>query len=411
MNIKKYIQKKNLIYISIGILILVMMLLLFRGKHTGNKSVAKVEQTTFIKEVIAEGEIVAREYQAITIPEQLKNTELQIWYLKITDLVSEGTRVHKGDFIAKLDPTDVENRIKTIAENIEEYSNNLETAKIDSAIGLSEKRDAITTAKDDLEESKITVEQSKYESEATQRQAEISLKKAQLALKTAERNYSKEIQKHKEKVSRFEKKLAHETGIKKQLEDLRATLYITSPSDGMVVYGKSWRKRKIKVGDEVGRWQPVIATIPDLNTLESEAIVKEIDIAKIKLNQKVILTIDAFPKETFEGSITKLANIGQSISGTRMNGFTIRISLNNTNGKILPGMTTYNKIIVQETDSALVVPREAVFGDDSTKYVYKKSTLGIEKVNITEGGENETQIQIINGLKKGDKLLLDKPNY
>ncbi len=411
MNLKKYIQKKNLIFIAIGIAVLVLLIFLFRGKKSGSNSVAKVEETTFVKEVIAEGEIVAREYQAITVPEQLKNTELQVWYLKITDLVSEGTRVHKGDFIAKLDPTDVENRIKTIAEKIDEYSNNLETAKIDSAIGLSEKRDAITNAKDDLEESKIKVEQSKYESKATQRQVEISLKKAELALKTAERNYSKEIQKHKEKVTRYEKKLAHETDLKKQLEDLRSALYITSPSDGMVVYGKSWRKRKIKVGDEVGRWQPVIATIPDLNTLESEAIVKEIDISKIKLNQKVNLSIDAFPKETFQGTITKMANIGQSISGTRMNGFTIRIDLENTNSKILPGMTTYNKIIIMEKDSSLVVPREAVFGDDSTKYVFKKTALGIEKAFITEGGENETQIRIINGLKKGDKLLLEKPKY
>jgi len=382
---------------------------LFAHENIDKKSIAKVERTNFIQEVIAEGEIVALEYQTINIPEIMKNNELEIWYLKITDLVGEGTKVHKGDFIAKLDPTDVENRIKTISDKIEEFSNNLQTAKLDSAIELSEKRDAIVNARDILEENKITVEQSQYESKATQRQALISLKKANLSLKTAERNYSKEIQKHKSKVSRFEKKLEHETKIKEQLEELRSQLYVTSPSDGMVVYGKSWRGRKIKVGDEVGRWQPVIATIPDLNTLESEAIVKEIDISKVNVNQKVNLSIDAFPKVNFEGRIKKIANIGQSIPGTRMNGFTTLIQIQNTDKKILPGMTTYNKIVISNIDSALVIPREAVFGNDSIKYVYKKNLNNIEKVNVVIGGENETQIRIVNGLSVGDRILISEP--
>ncbi len=406
---KKLIHNKPLLYSTIGIIVIAIFWWFIAHDSIDKKLIAKVERTNFIQEVIAEGEIVAQEYETINIPDIMKNNELEIWYLKITDLVSEGTKVKKGDFIAKLDPTDVESRIKTVSDNIDEYSNNLQTAKLDSAIELSEKRDAIINAKDILEESRITVEQSQYESKATQRQAQISLKKADLDLKTAERNYSKEIQKHKSKVVRFEKKLEHENKIKSQLEELRSKLYVTSPSDGMVVYGKSWRGRKIKVGDEVGRWQPVIATIPDLNTLESQAVVKEIDISKIELNQNVNLTIDAFPKVNFEGKITKIANIGQAISGTRMNGFNILINILNTNKKILPGMTTYNKIIVANIDSALVLPREAVFGNDSIKYVYKKSMNNIEKVNVIVSGENETHMRITEGLEEGDKILLEEP--
>ncbi len=406
---KKFIQNKPLFYGSIFIVVIALSWWFFALDSIDNKLIAKVERTNFTQEVIAEGEIVAQEYETINIPEVMNNYELQIWRLKITDLVSEGKKVRKGDFIAKLDPSDVESRIKSVSDNIEEYSNNLETAKLDSAIELSQKRDAIINAKDNLEESKITVEQSKYESKAAQRQAQISLKKSKLNLKTTKRNYSKEIQKHKSKVVRLEKRLDHETNIKNQLEELRSKLNVTSPSDGMVVYGKSWRGRKIKVDDEVGRWQPVIATIPNLKTLESQAVVKEIDISKVKLNQEVKLSIDAFPKEVFKGKITKIANIGQAISGTRMNGFTILINIENTNKKILPGMTTYNKIIISNIDSALVVPREAIFGNDSIKYVYKKSLNNIKKVNVIISGENETHMRVIEGLKEGDKVLLEEP--
>lgn len=46
----------------------------------------------------------------------------------------------------------------------------------------------------------------------------------------------------------------------------------------MIIYGKSWRGNKIKVGDDVGRWMPLIATLPDLSKLVSETFVQEVDI-------------------------------------------------------------------------------------------------------------------------------------
>jgi multidrug efflux pump subunit AcrA (membrane-fusion protein) len=405
--IQKLKRKHQIILLSIIVLLVIGLFALPRATHPQKK--ARVEQQPFNIEVAADGEVQALKYESINVPDLLNRRELKIWYLKITNLVAEGTHVKKGDFIATLDPADVEDRMKQAYEEIDKLENSLETAVIDSAINLAEKRDLIVNAYDELEESKIKLEQSRYESKAMQRQAQIQLHKAQLELNAEKRDYEKEKQKQKTKTDRIQKKLNEETKIKDLLEELKKQLNITSPSEGMVVYGKNWRGNKIKVNDEVGPWMPIIATIPDLNSLISEAVVKEIDIAKIKIGQLVNITIDAFPDDIFKGEIIKVANIGQPIKNAGMNGFKVTITLDKKGKKVLPSMTTNNQIEIVSYPDALVVPREAVFGKDSDKYVFKISGRKIEKTIIETGGENETHIRVLKGLKTGDEVLLSRP--
>ncbi len=363
----------------------------------------------FSMEVAAEGEVQALEFQSINVPEVLSKRDLGIWRLEISNLVSEGTEVKKGDFVASLDPAEVEERLKRIYEKIEEHNNSMESAVLDSTIKLMEKREDLVNAKDNLEESLIIVAQSRYESKATQRQAGIALEKAQLNINANRRNYEKEILRQRTKIDRIKKYLQNDMEIKDLLEELKSQLRITSPSSGIVVYGKSHRGRKIRVNDDVGPWMPIIATIPDLSTLYSEAIVKEIDIARISVGQPVKITIDAFPDVIFEGEIQNVANIGQPIPELAMNGFKVVVTFDTKGKRVLPGMTTTNKITIASYSDDLVIPREAVFGNDTAYYVYKLESGSIYKDEVEVGGENETHMRIINGLKKGDKVLLSQP--
>ena len=373
------------------------------------RKVFKIKSQSFAIEVAAEGEIRALEYETINIPELMNKRELRIWYLKITDLVSEGTKIKKGDFIAQLDQSEVESRLKSRYEKIDELNSSLETAKLDSTIVLAEKRDRIANIKSNVEENEIKVEQSVYESKAAQRRAQINYEKVLINMNTAKRNYEKELQKQQGKIKRIEKRLKEEEKLKDWLEQLKDELYVTSPSDGIVVYGRAWGGRKIKVNDEVGRWRPIIATIPDLETLVSEAIVKEIDIAKIKIGQYVNIVIDAFPDDIFEAEVIKIANIGQPISGLGMNGFKVVIKINNKGKNILPGMTTFNKITIGNYDDAIAVPRQSVFGNDSIKFVYKKQEGKFKRKEVKIAEENDTHIRILEGLEIGDKILLTLP--
>ncbi len=401
------IPKKYLIATAL-IFLFAILLLIFWPSSLSHETVG-AQIAPFTMEVAAEGEVQALEFESINIPEVLGRRDVGIWRMKISNLVSEGTQVKKGDFVASLDPSEVEERLVRIMEKIEEQNNSLESAILDSTIQLMQKREDLTNAKDNLEESLIRVEQSQYESKATQRQANIALEKAQLDINANQRNYDKEVLRQKIRINRIKKHLNKDVEVKNLLEELKSQLRITSPSNGMVVYGRDYRGRKIKVDDDVGPWSPVIVTIPDLSSLYSEAIVKEIDIAKINVGQPVKITIDAFPDVIFDGRIKRIANIGQPITGTSMNGFKVVIELDSQGKKILPGMTTTNKITIASYTDDLVLPREAVFGNDTAYYVYKLESGSIYKDEVEVDGENETHMRIVNGLKTGDKVLLTQP--
>ncbi|SMO81220.1 Multidrug resistance efflux pump [Saccharicrinis carchari] len=398
-------------YVLTGAAVLLFMILIVVfWPASVNYQTVRAQIMPFAMEVAADGEVQALEFESINIPEILSRRDVGIWRMKISDLVTEGTQVKKGDFVASLDPSEVEERLVRIKERIEEHNNSLESAILDSTIQLMQKREELTNAKDNLEESLIRVEQSQYESKATQRQAGIALEKAQLEINAKLRNYDKEVLRQKIKINRIKKYLSRDVETKDLLEKLKSQLRITSPSNGIVVYGRSYRGRKIKVDDDVGPWMPIIATIPDLSSLYSEAIVKEIDIAKVKVGQPVQITIDAFPEFIFQGEIKNVANIGQPIPGTSMNGFKVVISFDTKGKKVLPGMTTANKITIASYSNDIVVPREAVFGNDTAYYVFKKQGGSIIKTRVQLGGENETHIRIVNGLQQNDKVLMARPD-
>ena len=408
MSMLNKIPKKYLIAATVAILLAILFLVFWPS--TLHMESVRAQTMPFAMEVAAEGEVQALEFESIVIPEVLSKRDLGIWRMKISNLVSEGTQVKKGDFVATLDPAEVEERLKRIYERIEEHNNSLESALLDSTIQLMEKREDLVNAKDNLEESLIRVAQSEYESKATQRQAAIGLEKAQLNINANRRNYEKEIIRQRTKIDRIKKYLKNDVEIKDLLEQLKSELRITSPSNGIVVYGKSFRGRKIRVNDDVGPWMPVIATIPDLSSLYSEAFVKEIDIAKISVGQPVKITIDAFPEMIFEGEIKTVANIGQPIPGAAMNGFKVVITFDAKDKRVLPGMTTTNKITIASYADDLVLPREAVFGNDTAYYVFLSEGGSIRKNRVEVDGENETHMRIIAGIEKGDKVLLSQPD-
>jgi len=396
-------------YMFSGILVvLIILLLIFKpwGEDSGKGEPVKVVRGTFETYISEVGELKARKSLDILIPAIAFRRELDIWQMKILDIVEEGKIVKKGDHVATLDPTDIEEEMDDNEKKLDDYTNRLETAKLDSSLTLSAARDAIQKAKDAVLDKEIKVQQSVYESRAVQRQAKLELEQAQRSYVRSKRELEQRRRKLKTTIVRYEQKVEKYQHRKDLYMQLRSQLDIKSPADGMIVYGNGY-DGKIKVGSHVGRWAPLIATLPDLSTLMSEVYVKEVNIAKISLGDKVRIKIDAFPDRKFIGEVTKIANIGQEIPGEYQNGFKVQVTLAPYHVELLPGMTTANEIITGTWENVLMIPKSTVFADDSVRYVMKVSALGAEKTVVLIGGENEEFFMINSGLEEGDAVLND----
>ncbi len=367
---------------------------------------ATVQEGLFETSVEATGELKALKALDIKVPEVSFNDEVDIWAMKILSIVEEGKIVKKGDEVAKLEPTEIEENLARVKERLNELYTFVEDAKIDSSLQLSAARENIQKRKDEVIDAELKVEQSVYESKAIQRQTNIEYEKAIRSLVKSERDLITKTQKHKYKIARNQKKVERYENKKRLMEQLRSELTIKSPADGMVIYGIAYNGQKVKVGSRVGRWMPLIATLPDLSTLISEIQVKEIDIAKIKIGQDVKLKIDAFPKKVFDGKIISIANVGQEIPGEFQNGFKVNVELRDINESILPGMTTTNTIITNSIEKAIYVDKTAIRGNDSLRFVLKKDGMSVVRQEVKLGEENEEAYHIVAGLNKGDKVVI-----
>ena len=399
------IKKK---YIIAGLpVVLFALLLTVRSfvKEDADVEVAKVTKGTFETYITEIGELKAQKSLDILIPEVAFRREINIWMIKILDIVEEGKIVKKGDHVATLDPTDVVEQLKNVDAKLNDYYNRLEAAKLDSSLTLASARDAIQKAKDVVLDKEIKVEQSVYESKAVQRQARLELEQAKRSYQRARRNIQQQRRKLNLTIDRYNRAIKKYEKRKDLYLQFRSQLDIKSPADGMIVYGYGY-DGKIRVGSRVGRWAPLIATLPDLSTLMSEIYVKEVNIAKIAIGDNVRISIDAFPDKKFTGKIVKIANIGQEIPGEYQNGFKVVVELDPYHVELLPGMTTTNEIITGTWGDAVMVPKNAVVGNDSVKYVLIKSGLKTVKQEVVTGGENDEFFRITSGLNEGDKVIV-----
>ena len=130
---------------------------------------------------------------------------------------------------------------------------------------------------------------------------------------------------------------------------------IKSPIDGVVL------KRAVEVGQTVAASMstPTLFVIAkDLSQMKVMAAVDEADIGQVKAGQKVKFTVDAFQEDTFNGSVQEVRLNPTTTSNVVT--YTVVITAENPDQKLLPGMTATCTIVTQEVEDAIAIPVKAL---------------------------------------------------
>jgi HlyD family secretion protein len=130
---------------------------------------------------------------------------------------------------------------------------------------------------------------------------------------------------------------------------------IKSPIDGVVL------KRAVEVGQTVAASMstPTLFVIAkDLSQMKVMAAVDEADIGQVKAGQKVKFTVDAFQEDTFNGAVQEVRLNPTTTSNVVT--YTVVITAENPDQKLLPGMTATCTIVTQEVEDAIAIPVKAL---------------------------------------------------
>lgn len=148
-----------------------------------------------------------------------------------------------------------------------------------------------------------------------------------------------------------------------------------------------------------------IMEIVDYNDLELKVNVDEYDLKSIKEGSEVEITINALDK-TIKGEVVEISKQGEYINGITL--FETIISIENSDN-IRIGMSAEARALNEESKSTAILPMSAIkFRDDNTAYVKVKKEEKIEEIDIELGITDGVNVEIVSGLKAGDKIFIPR---
>ena len=402
-------MKKRILFISIGIIaLLIIVLVAFRKKSPEKELYTTVKKGNFEVIVTTTGELRAKNETEINIPSELRS--LGIYQIKITDLIPEGTIIKQGDYVASLDKTEIMTKLNESNLNVQKWQSELKQAQLDTTLTLRTARDEMLNQKYLVEQKKLEKEQSKFEAPAILRNAEIEYEKAQ-------RNYEQQLENYKTKVAQAKTKVAiiqaDLSKAQNQLDgfmNIMNQLSIMAPQGGMLIYAKDWDGKKRVVGSSISPWDPTVATLPDLAVMEVVTYISEVDIQKIKVDFDVEIGLDSDPSKKLKGKINSVASIGEQKPNSDAKVFEVVIDVLTPDTTLKPSMTTSCKILCANLKDVIYAPIESVQRAGNIYYVYVSGQGKTYKQEVKTGVSNETDIFITDGVTENMKLLLSTPS-
>ncbi len=151
-----------------------------------------------------------------------------------------------------------------------------------------------------------------------------------------------------------------------------------------------------------------ILQMADLTKLQVRAYFDEPEIGDLQLNNPVSIVWDARPDLKFHGRIIRLPSTVITY-GTRNVG-EVLVSVDDSDGVLLPNINVVVTVVTHEVRNALTVPREALHIEGGRDYVYVVARGTLHRTAVTVGAINLTVVQILTGLKDHTVVALGTTN-
>lgn len=317
----------------------------FDGKDEAQKfRSAKVEKGPLIATVAATG--ILNPVVSVSVGSQVSGQIKELF-------VDFNSEVKKGQLIARIDPEQIEYRMRQAQADLDAARASVGTQQANVAVQRAEvaRADAnLAEARRDLERKKSLVEKnfiasSEAEKADAQYKAQVAgLESAKAQLGVAEANSRNSLAVVKQR----------EAQLAQAKIDLERTA-IRSPVNGIVV------KRSIEPGQTVAaslQAPELFVIAQNLADMQVDSAIDESDVGRVRVGQSTTFTVDSFPGRTFSGTVKQVRKAAQTVSNVVT--YTVVITAANPDLTLLPGMTASVRITTDGRDSVLKVANSAL---------------------------------------------------
>jgi HlyD family secretion protein len=351
-------------------------------------SIATVERGSFVRDVAADGQVVAA--VSPTLYANVAGT--------VTLKVHAGDTVIKGQELATIDSPDLTAKLSQEDATLQGLSIDWRRARLDAEHRLLQLRDAYTeaqvdqkTAQRELDRSRKAYELGAY-SELQTLRAEDSLEKAKFAFAQAKMNYESQPTLNRfdvdSKKALLDRQQFMVTDLKRQVE----ALSVRSPVDGQI--------GQVQVPDRasVAKDAPLL-TVVDLSALEVEIKIPESMAHDLRPGMKSDLegdgrhwqgTVSAISPEVVNGQITTRLRFGDDKpAGLRQSQ---RLAV---------------RILIDRRDNVLMVDRGSFLDQEGGGFAYLVHDNVAERHPVSLGAASIVKVEILQGLGEGDRIVIN----
>jgi multidrug efflux pump subunit AcrA (membrane-fusion protein) len=194
-----------------------------------------------------------------------------------------------------------------------------------------------------------------------------------------------------------------------RLNDQLEKCTLRAPEDGMAIYAndrQNWGEQgpKIEPGARVNQFQAIIR-LPDLRKMQVKALVHETKVDQLRLGMAATIRIQ---DREFQGEITSIANQPEPSGFWQgfIKEYAILVRIAGEPEQLKPGKTAELRILADERKNVLMVPVQCVVQHGTCNYAWVKTPVAIQRRELLLGAKNDTSVEILDGLREGELVLL-----
>jgi multidrug efflux pump subunit AcrA (membrane-fusion protein) len=370
-----------------------------------------VEKSTFVNTLEVRGEIRPVRSVVLTAPSS-RGSDLQI-----INIAANGAAVKAGDVVIQFDTTAPQRLL-------DQRRSDLQTAHSEVAKVAAEARRRIQAAEATLTELRSFASRARLDLGRRELVSSVEAEKLELALSDAEQKVTAQVAKLEGEtrasaadlamVQQKRDKAAFDVA---DTERIIASLSMKSPSDGQISLMPNFRNAQFsrsapefKRGDRAW-FGAAIAELPDLSSVRMSCRVDEADRARVPLEAKVRVRVDAIPDRDLPGTIDQISIVAKpdftSFPPTR--NFDVTVGLTESDQRIRSGMSATAIIELDQLPDVIVVPDTAVFSRDGRSIVYVVSGRSIAPRPVTIARRSRDRVAITAGISPGDRITMRDP--
>jgi HlyD family secretion protein len=357
--------------------------------------IATVERGTMVRSVVATGKV-----EPITKVE-IKSKANGI--IKVVD-VDVDKVVNAGDILVELDKDQLMAALRGAEANLEAARASLEASEAQL------KKNVVEAEGPDAEFARRAYERAQTLF-AQKLIAQSALDDAHSLVDVAEnrkRAAQSQLAVSRAKVSEARAQVAQAKAAAERAAEDVANATIRAPIRGTVL------TRDVELGSPVssilnlGANATLVMTLGNIEQVFVRGKVDEADIGHVRLGQPARIRVETFKDKVFNGQVTQISPMG--VEKDNVTNFEVKVSIDNPGRALKANMTANAEIVLEELTNSLLMPESAVTYDAQKNafvdVVAPGEKNGRKKVPLKLGVGNGTKIQILNGLKEGDKVVL-----